>query len=165
MYISHRRKSESKMHGKIIQRLKAIVFKLLMAGQEKVSEKNPEVSTFSCILDWNKLKTFHIFFFKRRTWAHNPFTGSQISNRHFFKALLWDMRQKLKRLLWVTVLSTELLDFRKWESLSHSLTLTRIPFWISEVFCKKYNMSTSVLSSNKSAFLDREQDFREIMFC
>lgn len=66
MYITQRRKSETKTHGRIIQRLKAIVFKLLfkllMAGLEKIYEKNHEVPTFSCIPDWNKLKTFHIFF-------------------------------------------------------------------------------------------------------
>lgn len=87
MYISHRRKSETKMHGKIIQRLKAIVFKLLMAGQEKVSENNPEVSTFSCILDWNKLKTFHIFFLRgeREHITHLQAAKFQtgISLRHF----------------------------------------------------------------------------------
>lgn len=92
-YLHIPKKEEWNQDGKIIQRLKAIVFKLFMARQEKIPEKNPEASIFSCIPDWNKLKTFH-FFPKRRTWAHNPCTGSQISNSHFLKALLWDIANK-----------------------------------------------------------------------
>jgi len=93
-----------------------------MAGQEKIHEKNPEISTFSCVTDWNKLQTFN--FFPRLehvhiTLVHAAKFQTPISSRHFSET------QETKAPVVSDSTNCWILDFPEQESVSHSLTSTR----------------------------------------
>lgn len=150
--MTQRRQSETKMHGKIIQRLKAVGFKLLfiplMAGQGKISEKSTKVSAVSCILDWNRQKTFQLFSFPRAEHEHITHVQAAkfqraIRLRHFSET------EETK----VSSCYECFFIFQN-GSLSHILCFwLEVPFWSLEAFCK-ITSTRLVFSSNKTAFLD-----------